>query len=122
MTKQKQALLSVILENEGHKTAEEIIELCKGSGVEISRATVYRNLSALVEEGSIRRIVVPGEPDRYDNTLSPHEHILCERCQKMADVCMSDIKEFLETRVGEAISSYDLCIRYVCPTCKKQNL
>ena len=88
--------------------------------MEISRATVYRNLSALAEEGCIRRIAVPVEPDRYGNTLSPHEHILCERCQKMADVCVSDIKEFWETRVGTPISSYDLCIRYVCPTCKNK--
>ena len=32
--------------------------------VDVSIATVYRNLGIPTEEGSIRRIAVPGEPDR----------------------------------------------------------
>ena len=93
MSKQKQALLDVIRMNECHKTAEEIFILCREQNVDISIATVYRNLGVLAEEGSIRRIVVPGEPDRYDKTLTPHEHVLCERCRKLADVCMDDMKK-----------------------------
>ena len=120
MSKQKQALLDVIRMNEGHKTAEEIFMLCRENKVDISIATVYRNLGILAEEGSVRRIAVPGEPDRYDKTLSPHEHVLCERCRKMADVCMDDMIKLLEKRVGSPISSYDLCVRYVCPTCRNQ--
>lgn len=49
--------------------------------VDVSIATVYRNLGIPTEEGSIRRIAVPGEPDRYDKTLASHEHVfdLCVR-------------------------------------------
>lgn len=122
MSKQKQALLDVICSHEGHKTAEEIFMLCRQAQVDISIATVYRNLGILCNEGKVRRIAVPGEPDRYDNTLTPHEHVLCERCKGMSDICMDDLKKLLEERVGSPINSYDLCVRYVCPTCMNKTV
>ena len=72
MSKQKNALLEVIRNSEGHLTAEELFMRCREQHVDISMATVYRNLGILSMEGSVKRIAVPGEPDRYDKTLSPH--------------------------------------------------
>ena len=118
MSKQKNALLEVIRNSEGHLTAEELFMRCREQHVDISMATVYRNLGILSMEGAVKRIAVPGEPDRYDKTLSPHEHVVCDRCKRMADICMSDMRQMLEQWVGSPISSYDLCVRYVCPSCR----
>jgi len=119
MSKQKEALLEVIRSSEGHLTAEDLFMRCREQHVDISIATIYRNLGILVSEGLVKRIAVPGESDRYDKTLSPHEHVVCDRCKRMSDICMSDMKQMLERLVGSPISSYDLCVRYVCPVCRR---
>ena len=118
MSKQKDALLEVIRNSEGHLSAEDLFMRCRAQNVDISIATIYRNLGILVNEGVVRKIAVPGESDRYDKTLSPHEHVVCERCKKMTDICMKDMKQVLEANIGSSISSYDLCVRYICPVCR----
>lgn len=86
-TKQKQ-IISKCLENnkERHLTAEEILLLLIESDTPVGRATVYRYLNALVEEGVLRRYVIKGEVSacyQYveDNkACKEHYHMLCDTC------------------------------------------
>ncbi|MCB6993069.1 transcriptional repressor [bacterium 210820-DFI.6.37] len=120
MSKQRKDILNVINESKGHLTAEEVFMKCKEKGVSVSMATVYRNLGILSEQGIIRRVSIIGQPDHYDKILNAHEHIFCDRCGKIQDIHVADLKELLEEKTGIQLQSYDLCMRYICPECKEK--
>ena len=60
-----------------------------------------------------------GSPDRYDRT-ERHDHLICSRCGKIADVHLPDMQSQIERALGREILSYDLKIRYICPDCRGQ--
>ncbi|MBR2465437.1 MAG: transcriptional repressor [Clostridia bacterium] len=119
MTRQRAVILEVLRSDMCHHTAEEIFELAKAKLPTISRATVYNNLKALESERLIRRITAEGTKDRYDNAFVPHGHLFCTMCSEVTDFQIPNFKEKLEGIAGDAIDSYELKVRYVCPRCKK---
>ena len=85
----------------------------------IAIGTVYKHLNALAGEGLLHRITESGLPDRYDRT-ERHDHLICSRCGKIADVHLPDMQSRIEHALGREILSYDLKIRYICPACREQ--
>lgn len=120
MSRQRQDILKIIQESDRHLTAEEIFLRCREAGIAMSMATVYRNLGILTDQGVVKRVSIVGEPDRYDRNLSFHEHIICNRCKRIQDIHVARLMELLEEQTGIEICSYDLCMRYICPECRKK--
>ncbi len=69
-----------------HPTADEVYANINTEHPHISRATVYRNLNELAEDGKIARIKIPGGADRYDNFIHNHHHAYCRCCHKLFDI------------------------------------
>jgi Fe2+ or Zn2+ uptake regulation protein len=86
----------------------------------IAVGTVYRNLGLMTEAGQIRRISMPNSPDRYDKSILPHEHIVCQSCGTLSDLYVSNLKDYLEKQTGIEILGYELNLRYICDKCKKE--
>ncbi len=118
MTKKSEAILSVLRESEGHMTAEQVYLACRNAGISLSVATVYRCLSALASEGHIRRFSVAGEPEYFDKTPTPHEHLFCSRCHRVTDAREADVQKLLEETFGITLESYDLSMHVVCRDCR----
>ena len=72
MRSQKQLILGVVRSSPEHMTAEEIHSLARRERGSLALGTVYRNLTQLEQEGQIRRLEVPGQPLRFDRTVTPH--------------------------------------------------
>ncbi len=122
MRSQKQMILDIIRASTEHLTAEQIYEAAKREHPSLAIGTVYRNLALLSEAAQVRRIEVPGEPTRYDKSLSPHEHLLCLRCGKMSDANLGgDLLPVLRKRTGEDVKSYQLSMLYICPECRAES-
>ncbi len=120
MTKLASQLLNLIQNSDKHMSAEEIFMLCKDKGVRISFASVYRNLTNLVESGNIRRVPVTGEPDRFDKTIRAHDHAFCTVCGNVVDVDVGDMEKYLSDKLGNKIESYSLTIKFICPECREK--
>lgn len=91
----------------------------------ISRATVYRNLNVLADNGLIRRVRIPNSPDRFDHTVENHFHIHCTQCGAVSDVSLTvgeDVSSFLMSgdSHGYEIQGYELVFNGLCPDCKKK--
>lgn len=121
MSRQREIIYRIVAESPDHLTAEEIYLKARESLPSIVLATVYNNLNALTGLRLIRRVRVFGEPDRFDGTLQPHDHLVCDRCGKLADIELGDLLDDLEGRSGVDISSYELNIHYVCDECKAKD-
>ena len=119
MSKKKDFLLDLVRRRPVHLTAEEIYLLARTELPSISMATVYNNLGALASEGKIRRLHIVGQADRYDRSVAPHEHLVCDACGCIADYEMPDFTRELAARIGCDIRSYELNIHYLCQTCRE---
>ena len=119
MTKYGEQILTIVMRKGEHPTAEQVFMEMKANNPKIAQGTVYNNLNALVDEGRIIRISEPGSPHRFDNTTR-HDHMVCIKCGRLADVKLQDFTEEIERNSGEKIISYDLRIRYICPECRNK--
>lgn len=119
LTKYGEQILTIVMRKGEHPTAEQVFMEMKVNNPKIAQGTVYNNLNALVDEGRIIRISEPGFPDRFDNTTR-HDHMVCIKCGRLADVKLPDFTEEIECNSGEKIISYDLRIRYICPECRNK--
>ena len=120
MTKYAKKICAIIHETSAHMSAEQIFLELKKTDPKVVLATVYNNLNILCREGIIRRLSVEGSPDPYDRTVR-HDHLVCKACGKLADICLEDLTENLETQLGEGILSYDLKVFYLCPACRHKH-
>ena len=119
MPKYAEEILTAVTELQRHPTAEQVFLEMKREHPRIALGTVYKHLNGLAEEGLLLRITEPGSPDRYDRT-ERHDHLICSRCGRIADVRLPDMQERIREALGQEILSYDLRIRYICPACRKQ--
>lgn len=122
-TIQRTIVLEAVNKLRCHATADEIYNKVKESHPSISRATVYRNLNLLSEMGEIRRLEIPGSPDRYDHIPSNHCHVKCEVCGRVFDVDMdfiTGLEREIRNSQGFDFSGYDIIFHGTCPECKKR--
>lgn len=123
-SKQKEEILNIVLESCDHPDAQKIYTLVKKSISNVSLGTVYRNLKRLESEKLIRRVRDYDGNDRYDKTLTDHNHIKCERCGKIRDtsVLLDDSKvRMIEKETGFKITNCNFNINGICEDCMKGN-
>ncbi len=117
-TVQKTLILDTVRAMTTHPTADEVYDAVSARHPGIGRATVYRVLKSLAEEGLIRRVAVANAPDRFDLTLSRHAHCLCERCGRVFDFDLpcplppADEKGFTPTEVNVMVTG-------ICRDCSR---
>ncbi len=85
-TFQRRAVLQAVRDRAGfHPTAGEVWAHVRETHPQLSLATVYRALHALVEQREIGE--THGENGtRYDASPLPHHHVECRLCGTLADV------------------------------------
>ena len=113
-TKQRECVYEALL-SLYHPTADEVYEKLCILSPGIGRATVFRNLSILAEEGRAIKLFFPDEVTRYDPHVDGHHHFMCNRCRCIIDL---PAKEMLPVPVSpeftvnmQAVHFYGLCRR-----------
>ena len=117
MTKQQTLICDILANVHDHLTAEEIFFKARAQMPNIAMGTVYRNLNQLAADRQIRRLTVPGQPDRFDRNPMPHGHLVCQKCGKLQDLFLPDLIPYLEQAAGENITHYELTMGHVCSHC-----
>jgi Fur family peroxide stress response transcriptional regulator len=74
MTRQRQEIYRILIENRDHPTAHEVFMRAKDRLPNLSLATVYNCLEALVQHGIIRQVNFERESSRYCPNLREHGH------------------------------------------------
>lgn len=118
-TIQKTAIMNALMSLD-HPTADEVYECVHGEFPSISKATVYRILNRISEEGEILHLQIPGGADRFDTTLCAHHHLRCNKCGKVCDVSVPEL-DGIEKRIKEengfSIGGYRLVFSGLCSDC-----
>ena len=121
-TIQRTLVLEAVNALQCHATADEVYEAIVKEHPTVSKATVYRNLNLLSEMGEIRKMEIPGGPDRFDHRCHDHCHVCCEKCGRVFDVDMefvSGLEKGIRDDRGFAFTGYDILFRGICPECRK---
>lgn len=119
MTAYEREIYHIITGSRKHLTAEQIYGEMKRKYPKIVLATVYNNVNRLWNAGLIHKVSVENMPDRYDRAVK-HDHLVCQRCGKLADISFDDLTASLRRQLGEDFLSYDLKVFYLCPDCREQ--
>lgn len=106
-----------------HPTAEELYDYVHNVQPTISKATLYRNLKIMSDEGKILKVDSPGSAARYDVTVRPHSHGKCRSCGRIFDIDMdydyeAALKESVSDTHGFDIEGHKLIFTGLCPQCR----
>ncbi|CUU60080.1 Fur family transcriptional regulator, peroxide stress response regulator [Parafrankia irregularis] len=122
LTPQRGAVLEVLKAADDHPTAAEVYERVRVAAPGIGSATVYRALALLVATGHALELSLgDGTAARYDANTSRHDHAVCERCGRAADIdhpVPDGMVAEIARRSGFTITGYDLQFRGLCPDCQ----
>jgi Fur family ferric uptake transcriptional regulator len=114
-TRQREAIKRVFECSERPLTIAELVDEASLSVAGLGVATAYRAVAALLEEGSVESVEIPGEPARYERAdKGHHHHFQCERCDRVFDIrgCLENVRKLAPPRFrvkAHAVTLYGLC-------------
>lgn len=102
-----------ILNQHTHPTIDELYAQIKDDYPSISLATVYKNLSALINENLVIEVNAPNQKTKYDIYEEPHIHVVCSICGHVEDISCSDSKMLdyqahIESKIGGFIERLNI--------------
>jgi Fur family transcriptional regulator, ferric uptake regulator len=87
-TKQRDVIIEAAFGTQEHFNADDLHEMARRIDRSISRATVYRTLTLLVECGLLREVDLGRDQTYYDpNYLDKpsHNHLICADCDRVVE-------------------------------------
>jgi Fur family peroxide stress response transcriptional regulator len=115
-TPQRQAVYDVLLAKRDHPTAEQVFLRSKEQMPDISLATVYNCLDALVQCGLVRQLALDRGGARFCPNMHEHCHFYCDQCESVFDIDLPTAAGLALPR-GFKAERYDIAIHGRCPAC-----
>ncbi len=105
-TKQKSVILEALEKNRNHITADDLINALVTSGEKVGRATVYRFLHELEDQGRVRKYTMGEKNTAYyqylgDNPCHGHFHLMCDVCGKLEHLDNNIVDAFIKNAVDK---------------------
>lgn len=121
-TPQRQHVYEVLLQTRDHPTAEAVFIRAKRGMPDISMATVYNCLDALVRSGLARQVTVDRGAARFCPNMREHCHFYCDACEQVFDIELPDHgPEGIVLPDGFKAARYEIAIHGVCPKCAAES-
>jgi Fur family ferric uptake transcriptional regulator len=122
-TRQREAIWQVIERAARPLGPQEILDLAKEEVPRLGIATVYRNIKALIGEGRLRVVELPGRSDRYEVAgKEHHHHFHCRRCDGVFEVetCPGDFETLTPT--GFRLEEHEVTLYGLCVSCNSREV
>ena len=94
----RELIVNVFLRQEGHLSADDLVDLIRSEDQRISRATVYRTLQWMVEAGIARKVDFGEGRFRFEHSYRHprHFHLICKSCNRSYEFLSSDIEGLVD--------------------------
>lgn len=122
-TRQRNLLLGLIREANGHIDAKELFRRAASKDKSISTATVYRSLNLFRELGLIDEKRLGQAHCYYEIKRSPqHQHLACSRCGKVIDFdCpLSEMVDKVKSEYGFIVTKAEVYLEGYCSECAEE--
>lgn len=117
LTPQRQQVYDVLCGKRDHPTAEEVFIRAKHAMPEISMATVYNCLDALVKCGMARQVTLDRGATRYCPNMHEHGHCHCDACGAVIDVNLPRELSGFSLPTGFRPRTVDIAVHGLCAAC-----
>jgi Fur family ferric uptake transcriptional regulator len=125
-TRQRDALMQVLQQHPRALTSAELCALGQQQVPSLNLSTVYRQLGALVEQGTVLRVDLPGQSARYEAACRlraaadpghHHHHFHCTACDRVFPIhaCPGSMQELAPP--GFRVQRHDLTLHGLCADC-----
>ncbi len=123
LTPQREMVLSVICESQGHVSADEILKRARKRYPYINKSAVYRTLDLLTRINLVHPTDLGQGCIEYEIHRHPHHHhLLCRKCHKMVEVDESvfgSLEKTLRDDYGFFADLDHFAIFGLCRKCQK---
>jgi Fur family ferric uptake transcriptional regulator len=94
----REQIVNVFLRQEGHLSADDLVDIIRREDQRISRATVYRTLQWMVDAGIARKVDFGEGRFRFEHSYRQprHFHLICKTCNRSFEFLSSDIEALVE--------------------------
>ena len=118
----RRKILDAVFEGTGHFTAEDLLDRMRGTGVRVSRASVYRTLALLVEGGWVETREFRRGQLMYECMLGHkhHDHLICTHCGRIVEFENEEIERLQDEtarRHGFLLEHHSLRLFGRCADC-----
>ena len=100
VTPQRQLLFRLLHGNDGHPSADALLEIASAHMPGISLRTVYQTLNDLVSMGELRQLAFSAGPSRFDPNVEHHHHAECDHCGRLHDVYVDGLDDLSVDGLG----------------------
>ena len=114
MTRQRQEIYRILIEQRDHPTANEVFMRAKDRLPNLSLATVYNCLEALVQHGIIRQVNFERESSRYCPNLREHGHFHDAATGVIHDIDFkpgTSLTDVLDLPSGAVVNDVEITLR-----------
>ncbi|MBV7430780.1 transcriptional repressor [Acidovorax sp. sif1233] len=118
-TRQRAAIHAAIATAGRPLSPQEVLEAARADIPSLGVATVYRNLRALMEDGTIEPVTLPGSSARYEMAgQDHHHHFLCRVCHRVFDIhaCPGGFAHLAPP--GFTVDGHDITLYGQCSDCQ----
>lgn len=121
-SKQRDYLLDIFFNSNGHVTANELYKAAQERYPQIGYATVYRTLKLLEESGFATASRFGHKSSRFEMSRADehHDHLVCIKCGSIIEFQSDQIEQIQETvarKKGFTITHHKLVLYGICKTC-----
>ncbi len=124
-SKKREAILEAIQSTDLHPSADWVYQTLKPQCPDLSLGTVYRNLAFFKEQGTVCCVGVVNGQERFDATVTPHTHFICDTCGSVIDLHKIPVDSALDTKVGEqynlSVDHHELVFHGTCQQCSAKS-
>jgi Fur family ferric uptake transcriptional regulator len=126
ITQQRRIIVDEVFKRHDHFDAEDLIaHLTRvAAGRRVSRPTVYRTLSELVDAGLLRSMTLGGRTVyEHDYGYPQHDHMHCTKCNKLIEFQTSEIAQIGEALAQQyqfRVTGHRLIFTGICADCRVQ--
>jgi len=125
VTQQRRIIVDQVFARHEHFDADDLLAQLRDlvGPKKVSRPTVYRTLTELVEAGLLRKMTLGGRSVyEHDYGYPQHDHLHCVKCDKLIEFSSDEIKK-LRDDVGREhqfrVTGHRLIISGVCSDCSR---
>jgi len=123
LTPHRELILETFLDNEGHRSVEDIYHTVKAIDPRIGYTTVYRMMKLMISCGLAREIELADGITRYEHLFNHehHDHLICMECGKSIEFFNPEIEAIQDAasaQLGFKVLDHKLQIYGVCHDCR----
>jgi Fur family ferric uptake transcriptional regulator len=127
LTPQRQIIVEQVFSHHDHFDADELLEHLHDwiSTRKLSRPTVYRTLSELVEAGMLRSMTLSGRSVyEHEYGYPRHDHLYCQHCNRLIEFHSAALDRLCAALAREyqfQVTGHRMFVMGICDQCRARD-